>query len=351
MEDRRSFLRRIALTGMGFLGLDGCKAALEATKGEEKEGVKTMGQGKKVLAFYYPWYGNPRVSGRWLHWQGVDEVKKEIASSTHYPLLGPYDSHDPEVISQHCIWAKRAGIGCFISSWWGRGDFHDEAVPLLLEGAEKEGLEITVYYETVKPQNPSSAASDITYILRSYGDHKAFLKADGKPVIFVYGRTIGEIKLSGWKEAIGKIKEEYGPDFLLIGDQISRDAAAIFDGIHTYNPAGALARKSLEEARAWAKENYRNAVSIAEEQGKISTVTVIPGYDDTKIRKPGLKVERFGGELYKALWDEGIAAKPDWILITSWNEWHEGSEIEPSLEDGELYIELTREYTKKFLAS
>ncbi|HEX30581.1 TPA: hypothetical protein ENG04_10925, partial [Candidatus Poribacteria bacterium] len=56
---------------------------------------------KLVLAFYYPWYGNPQVSGRWVHWSGMDQEKKEIASSTHYPTLGPYDSHDPKLCDQH----------------------------------------------------------------------------------------------------------------------------------------------------------------------------------------------------------------------------------------------------------
>ena len=42
--------------------------------------------------------------------------------------------------------------------------------------------------------------------------------------------------------------------------------------------------------------------------------------------------ERWGGETYRVLWREAIAAAPDYVLITSWNEWHEGSELEPSVE-------------------
>src|ERR1051326_8535774 len=39
---------------------------------------------KQVLAFYYGWYGNPSVSGKWVHWGKVDEAKKRIGSSSHY---------------------------------------------------------------------------------------------------------------------------------------------------------------------------------------------------------------------------------------------------------------------------
>ena len=47
-----------------------------------------------ILAFYYPWYGNPAAkggSGKWSHWEGVDEANRAIANSTNYPMLGAYD--------------------------------------------------------------------------------------------------------------------------------------------------------------------------------------------------------------------------------------------------------------------
>ena len=306
---------------------------------------------KLVLAFYYPWYGNPDVSGRWIHWSGVDLEKKEIASSTHYPKLGPYDSHDPKVCDQHARWAKENGVDGFIVSWWGQGDFSDEAMKPILEAAQKHGLKITIYYETVPEGKAERAVDDLLYILSRYADHPAWLKVDGKPVIFIYGRTIGQIGLEGWREVIRSLRERYGGGFVLVGDRISPEAAEVFQGIHTYNPCSALQGKSLDQVRKWAAETYPEWVRIAREKGAISCVTVIPGYDDTKIRKPGIKVERFDGKLYETLWEEAIKADPDWILITSWNEWHEGSEIEPSVEYGDLYLELTRRLAERFKAS
>jgi len=43
-----------------------------------------------------------------------------------------------------------------------------------------------------------------------------------------------------------------------------------------------------------------------------------------------------------------MAADPHWVLVTSFNEWHEGSEVEPSLEYGSKYIELTGEFAQRF---
>ena len=39
---------------------------------------------------------------------------------------------------------------------------------------------------------------------------------------------------------------------------------------------------------------------------------------------------------------------PDWVLINSFNQWHSGTEIEPSAELGDQYLTLTREAAVRF---
>lgn len=305
---------------------------------------------RQVLAFYYDWYGNPEHSGRWVHWKDVDAQNKAIGGSTHWPVLGAYDSHDPKVVAQHCKQAREAGLTGFIVTWWRQGDFHDQGMPLILDSARNAGLHITIYYETVPGNAPENAARDLLYILERYGTHPAWLKVDGKPVIFVYGRAIGQIKLDGWRQAIAEVRRARPAVF--IGDQISENAAKVFDGIHTYNITGRIARKSTEEIRAWAKTTYPDWVAKA---GRgISCLTVIPGYDDTHLpdrKPPRPTTDRHAGQTYRVLWEQAIAARPDWILITSWNEWHEGSEIEPSAENGDRELRTTKSYTSRALSS
>jgi len=77
---------------------------------------------RRVMAFYYPWYGipeGPGGAGKVVHWGKIDAANHDIAASTHYPALGAYDSHDPKVIEQHCQWAKAAHVDTLIVSWWG----------------------------------------------------------------------------------------------------------------------------------------------------------------------------------------------------------------------------------------
>jgi hypothetical protein len=308
----------------------------------------------KVLAFYYPWYGTREGlggAGRTVHWGRIDAANKDIQASTHYPTLGAYDSHDPKLIDQHCRWARRAGIDTLIVSWWGHNSYCDRAMSKILDSCQRHGLTACIYYETVpRPQTPQSAAEEIIKVLKKYGTHAAHLKVNSKPVVFIYGRTLQELGLTDWLKAIEMINEEYKEGFTAIGDQFSYGAARIFDGVHTYNTAGPLRGQDPTAARKWAAETYQSWVQLADQAGKISTVTVIPGYDDTKIRKPGLAVERYKTRLYRAQWEEAIKADPHWILITSFNEWHEGSEIEPSAEYKHEYLELTGQYARRFKA-
>jgi hypothetical protein len=289
-----------------------------------------------------------------VHWEKVEEANKRIGSSTHYPALGPYDSHDAKLLEQHCRWAKEAGVSGFIVSWWAQGDFHDRGLPALLEAAQKQGLAITAYFETVHSQGspkPEGALKDVLYLLEQYGKHPAWLKVNGKPVLFIYGRAIGQIKVDGWQQVIAEASRRYPGGAVFIGDQISTRAARVFDGVHTYNPTGSTAGKSIEEIRTWARATFPKWVQTAGAD-RIACVTIIPGYDDSKLGRPAPRpiTDRHGGQTYQALWEEALAANPDWVLITSWNEWHEGSEVEPSVEDGERALKSTAAFASKFRA-
>jgi glycoprotein endo-alpha-1,2-mannosidase len=317
--------------------------------------VDARGVSPQILAFYYGWYGTLQVSGEWRHWKNIDPSNERIEGVTDLPVDGAYDSHDPAIVDRQAETARTVGITGFIASWWGPDSFEDRGMQLLLAVGGKHKLAVSAYYEKIAgedaPSRIKSATGDIDYLLARYGTNKAWLRAGGKPVLFVFGRALHELSPSDWQEVIAQVRRDNPTGVVLIADSLGGEFVPIFDAASTYNITGQTQHKSPPEIRAWARAAYPKMVA-ATGPSKISTVTIIPGYDDRNAGRlpPRPVTDRWGGETYRVLWQEAIAAAPDYVLITSWNEWHEGSELEPSVEYGSSILRETTAFSREFLA-
>mmetsp|Transcript_6714 Transcript_6714/g.8964 ORF Transcript_6714/g.8964 Transcript_6714/m.8964 type:complete len:106 (+) Transcript_6714:508-825(+) len=94
--------------------------------------------------------------------------------------------------------------------------------------------------------------------------------------------------------------------------------------------------------------------------------SVGPGYDDTMIRpwnRHNFKSRR-NGQYYEKMFSSAVSIAPPIISITSFNEWHEGTQIEPAddqppqpsqgsytgYEQGPFqYYEQTKYWTQRFI--
>jgi len=288
-----------------------------------------------VLAFYYPWYGNVLgKSGQQYHWDDV--TYQGIGSSTYYPLFGPYDSQDEGLIGAHIALAKASGIDGFICSWWGIDAFEDRSFREILKVANSEGFRVTIYYESVRAMGSDQIVNELAYILTSYSNEPSFLKIDGRPVIFLYAVSAYNRDVGFWQDVIEGVKESTNSSPMYVADTFDVAYGAAFDGFHTYNPIwigeGAFDNTYADQAKA------------ARVAGKIWASTVCPGYDDRKVRSPGTYVSGKGGAYYNLTWKSAIHSDPDIVLICTWNEWHEGTNIEPSREFGFKFLQLTNHW-------
>ena len=176
-------------------------------------------------------------------------------------------------------------------------------------------------------------------LLDKHAHKDAWLKVDGRPVIVIY--VVDTYPLAVWQE-VNEGLQGAGYDPFFLGDTFNLEALSVMDGLHTYNPVGRLVRG--EDLTA----TYRRVADGTHKEGRLFAPTVLPGFDDRKIRTPGTLLVRENGGCYNQTWHAALASDPDWVLITSWNEWHEGSEIEPSREDGSEYLWLTRQWVRGF---
>jgi glycoprotein endo-alpha-1,2-mannosidase len=313
-----------------------------------------------IFAFYYPWYGTPSVSGYWYHWSDANHDPDNITNgrrdipATDYPLLDVYDSNNETVIDQHIQWARQAGIGCFIISWWGINDFTDNASKHIREVCERDNFNFTFYYENTT--SIDQTLGDLTYLLNTYGNSSSFYKIDGRPVIFVYQRARDSLERglypifnNGWKDVVQDLRGngenpyiimdfgEYEYDIKSFVDYFE----SFVDGIHVYNDIGIFGISP-----SVVQTIYRNASDLAHSYNKTFIATIVPGFNNSVASNyNSLVVNRQNGATYSLFWQIANASRPDGYAVTSFNEWHEGTEIEPSREYGNQYLNFTFEFT------
>jgi hypothetical protein len=77
--------------------------------------------------------------------------------------------------------------------------------------------------------------------------------------------------------------------------------------------------------------------------------SVGPGYDHSAVpgRTP-LIVKRERGKFYEENWTKFLRRPSNFVMVETWNEFHEGTDVAASKEYGRRYIELTRLYADRF---
>ncbi len=279
-------------------------------------GAKMRHFPRLALAFYYAWYGTPAgPTGRWRHWNPSNKHH----DSLNRPVGGWYDSLDPTVADRHCAQARQAGLDGLIVSWWTDAGRNKRVLDNLLPAARKHGIRLSIYIEDAS--SPKRLRAELKRLIKGPASSPVWLKADGKPVFFLYTRVLEQ------QTRKQLLSATVGLDAFIVGDTLDSERLGDFDALHAYYNA----RKTEEYRRKLAKLRRKTRLV-----SKRLVATIMPGYDDTVVRRPGFVRKRgkmaFMRRLFRA------ASGADWVLITSFNEWHEGTEIEPSIEHGDSYL-------------
>lgn len=310
---------------------------------------------REVIAFYYGWYATPAVSGHWEHWTQKDTVASGRDNITDTPVNGVYDSHDRQVVDRQLRQMHAAGITALVSSWWGQGDTTDKSLDLLAELAPHHALKLSAYYEKLpnhvanadRDVKVDAAVADLVYLVRRHAGQPGWLRIEGRPVFFVFRRAVQQLGPEGWARVRAKLDAQGVPVALIADtplDVPTLPFLATFDGVHSYNDANHTAGLSADQIRKWAIPAF---ASYTKRWSPLVTMaTIFPGFDNRRAagHPDGRSfTSRNAGGTFAALGQAALAAHPDWLLVTSWNEWHEGSEVEPSVEYGNAgLVELKR---------
>jgi Glycosyl hydrolase family 99 len=260
------------------------------------------GSPTRVAIFYYAWYGTPRLDGEWLHWtQGHQAPPKRIGSA-FYPVRGAYSSGDGAIVRAQMREIAATGVDTVVVSWWGPGSIEDARLRPVAAAARAAGLEVALHVEPWEGRTPAAVVD----ALRS-------LRGLGIRDVYVYDST--RESDDDWREALQGLR-----GFRVFANTPFPGKALKggFQGLYTY------------DVLVYDGSSFRRMCNSARRLGLACAPSVGPGFDafratgETRVRK------RNGGRWYDHMWSEALRAVPDVVTITSYNEWHEGTQIEPA---------------------
>ena len=272
------------------------------------------------MALYYPWYS----LASWKSPVLID-----------HPLT-PYASNNPADVRRQMRQAKSAGIDSFVVSWAGPGTQSDKNFAMMLNQAKSLGFKVGVFLEildnnsTVRPA--SQLISWLNYLVSKYQNAPALLKVNGR--LFVVPYLTDYIPLKTWAAIRAAVRKD-GHDVWLVEDRQDLNYLSVFNGMWFDSTFSALG----PAVRDWS-------VLQAGQGAKMWIPTTNPGVDSRHIpgRNPTQYIPRNNGKRMRTMLAAAVTDDANWIDVNTWNEWWENTYIEPSVNFGNKYLDITGNY-------
>ncbi|NUY81038.1 glycoside hydrolase family 99-like domain-containing protein [Flavobacterium sp. MAH-1] len=309
----------------------------------------------KIYMHYMPWFETKASSpnGQWgYHWTMsnrnpdiITNGKREIASH-YYPMIGPYHSGDKQVIENHLLMMKYAGIDGILIDWYGTYDLNDfrlikQNTEQLIDMLDEVGLEYAIVYEDrflpdivnagLAPSVTSAARTDFSYLQNNCFNDANYIKIDGKPLLLNFGPIVIQTE-SGWTDAFENLNPK--PTFLTLWNE-SADAGT--------NASGEF---------AWVYQNSNALTSFYNNNLpnlNVAFGSAYPGFDDYYEEGGagniiGWSIAHNNGATLDDTLQLASNAGVDYLQLITWNDFGEGTMIEPTVEFGYSYVNKIRTF-------
>jgi hypothetical protein len=318
----------------------------------------------KLMAHYMPWYESKDVSGRWgWHWtmdhfdpDVVDDSGRRQIASHQYPAIGPYDSSDPDLLAYHFLLMKVAGIDGVIIDWYGAEDVHDyasldRATNLAVEAAEAFGLQYAICYEDrtlramvdvghIAPEAAvEQARRELTRLEDRWFLRDGYARVDGRPILLVFGPeylTDGQ-----WDRALDGMASR--PAFFTLHQQ--RGPA---DGLYAWPPMWAAEDGTLTPTRL---AEYFDSYMDRAGRASYSIPAAFPGFHDiyaeAGVQETHGVLDHRDGATFDETLAVALSSGAQIAQLVTWNDFGEGTVIEPTREFGYRYLEAVQVATRR----
>jgi hypothetical protein len=313
---------------------------------------------KDIMVYYMPWFGAKPSHDSWgWHWTmdhfKPDTIKvtgeREIAS-WYYPLIGPYDSSDTAVLEYHVLLMKLAGIDGVIVDWYGASDYLDyganhRATLKLFETTRRAGLKFAICYEdqTIRHlidggqlpahQAIAHACQEMLCLQTNFFRDASYLRLNGRPVLLNFGPQYFTTS-TNWELIFSALEPSNRPAFFNEDNPLAVSAGA-FDWPPMWmsqNPGtgGVLSGAALDTYLADFEKKAAGWPAYIS--------SAFPRFHDIYQRAGarnywGYLGDRHG-ETFRDTLRRAMTNASAIVQIVTWNDFGEGTMIEPTKEYG-----------------
>ncbi|MDG4715432.1 glycoside hydrolase family 71/99-like protein [Winogradskyella marincola] len=316
---------------------------------------------KKVYAHYMPWFQSKDYDGYWgAHWtmanknpEIIDANGKREIASYYYPEIGPYSSSDPDLQEYHFLMMKMSGIDGVIFDWYGSRDYYDynimkQATETFMWQLEDLGLDFSIMYEDrtavqavdlgFAVDTITAAQEDFEYVRDNYFTSPRYMQWEGKPLLFVFGPHHIQSP-EDWDQIFTVFPEHNKPEYVTLWGA----NAWVGD-----NATGEFAW--VDETHLTAHGHYYWHMTQPQNIDKLRVGSVYPSFNSFSLQGGwGLdhdwQIYPDGGDTFVETLNYTHHETSDFIQLVTWNDFGEGTMIEPTEEFGFLYLQLLQGYT------
>jgi hypothetical protein len=307
-----------------------------------------------VLVHVMPWFESKAVSGRWgWHWtMGRTEADKGGLASHDRPAFGPYDSGDPAVIATQVALMKAAGIDGAIIDWNGPDGFDDYAMihrnaTRLIAALKKAGLKFALCVEDnpghrfmqerkfTRAQATAKVAASFAWADAQWLNDPAYVRLGERPTLFIFGpQYLDEAEWSAIRATLTQNPLVYALPHLSHRQGI--------DGAFAWVP---VSEGKSVPTEAWTKELAELYVRQTK-TGRPTVAVTFPGYRDfyaqAGVGRSYGSIDYRDGRTFADSFDQAMRSGAPIVQIATWNDYGEGTGIEPTVERGLRDLELLR---------
>lgn len=321
-----------------------------------------------VGVYYFPgWRNDTPYAPSNRPWERIQPFKERE------PLLGWYDEGADDVMRQHIDWMLGAGLKYVVFDWYWDIDnkvYLDHALAAYFRSPKRERLPFSIMWANhgKAPNNRANWDRMVDFWVRFYAPRPEMLRIDGKPVIFIFlareleasARKFGSSASELLASAQAKARDAGLPGLYFVAGAASEETAVVKDALKT--GYGAVTMYNMHRPPFVQKESYSYAELDEAYRAHWRTydaVSPVPvfypmtsGWD----KRPwgGSTDPRHDGSLAvpsefeshlraakKAIESGRLREGQDarWGLICCWNEFGEGSFIEPTRALGTVMID------------